>query len=202
MSKRSTLPCAMAVMMALAGDAGAADDAGNFSVKGVGTTTCQNYLDARQAGGEAYILYGGYIGGYVTAYNQFQPQTFDVLPWQSVDTVMRMLARFCNKSPDSLFAAVLSRLMKVVADERLQQNSPAVQIGDADTGAALYAETLRRTQDKLSALGLYRGTPSGRYDEETRRALERFQQAKGLTVTGVPDQVTLFLLSYPPTGGE
>lgn len=197
MTKRSTLQCVAAVLMALASAAGAADGEGNFAVKGVGTSTCRNYLDARQTGGDAYVLYGGYIGGYVTAYNQFQPQTFDVLPWHSVDTITRMLARFCDKSPDSLFAAVLSRLMKVIAEDRLARTSPAVRAGGADAGVTLYVETLRRSQMKLARLGLYHGTPDGRYDEETRRALERFQETNELSITGVPDQVTLFLLHYP-----
>jgi hypothetical protein len=200
MSKLSMLPCAIVTLMLLSSAAGAADGEGNFAVKGVGVTTCRDFLQARRTGGNEYLLYGGYVGGYISAYNQFQPQTFDVLPWHSVDTLARMLASFCEKSPQSLFAAVLSRLIKLIKEERIASSSPAVRAGGTRPidGVMIYVEALRRTQEKLAQLGLYAGTPDGSFDDRTREALERFQLANGLPQTGLPDQVTLFVLYYPP----
>ena len=191
-----------AVMLAPMLPVEAADDAGNFAVKGIGTTSCRDYLAARETGGDEYLLYGGWIGGYVTAFNQLAPQTFDLLPWQSVDTLTRMLASACEKTPDTLFAAVLSRLATLVQPQRIASPSAPVRAGEGPGGVTLYAEALRRTQERLAALGLFEGSPDGAWDERTREALSRFQQANGLQATGVPDQVTLFVLNYPPAGGN
>lgn len=202
MSKFSILACVTAMVGGLASAANAADSNGDFAVKGVGTSSCRDYLEARAAGGDAYLLYGGYIGGYVTAFNQLRSDTFDVLAWQTVDTLTRMLASFCEKRPGSRFAAVLAHLAELLEPERITRKSPGVGAGapgpKVTPKVIMYVEALRRLQVKLAQLGLYHGQPHGSFDSGTRESLERFQRAHELPPTGVPDQVTLFVLRYPP----
>ena len=53
-------------------------------------------------------------------------------------------------------------------------------------------------EQRLSELGYFGGEPDDTYDAETRSALESFQQANGLEVTGAADDTTLERLN----GGE
>ena len=128
------------------------------------------------------MLYGGYIGGYVTAFNQLRSDTFDVLAWQTVDTLTRMLASFCEKRPGSRFAAVLAHLAELLEPERITRKSPGVGAGapgpKVTPKVIMYVEALRRLQVKLAQLGLYHGQPHGSFDSGTRESLERFQRAR------------------------
>ena len=56
------------------------------------------------------------------------------------------------------------------------------------TGAAV---TRRLVENRLAALGLEPGNVEGEFDEDTRRALRRFQDARGLEPTGYVNQATL-----------
>ena len=173
-----------------------ADERGLFAVKSVGTTSCQRYLDARKAGADEYVLYGGYLGGYMTAFNQLRPSTFDIMSWHNTDTLAGMMASYCRKHPQSNFAVSVAHLITVLMPRRLEADSPTLEIAHGGKTVAVYQESLRRIQVKLAVLGLYTGEPDGRYGPATRQALERFQAEQRLPRTGLPDQATLFRLSY------
>jgi hypothetical protein len=191
-------PClALCCLLLAVAPARAADDDGKFAVKGVGTTDCRRYTEARTKGGDEYLLYAGYIGGYVTAYNQLKGDNFDILPWHTVDTLTHMLASFCDRNPATRFSGALAMLTNLLKAERVKNASPLVTAGEGARAVTLYQESLRAAQARLAALGLLDGEPGGRLDPATRSALERFQVANGLPVTGLPDQRTLFLLHYP-----
>lgn len=49
---------------------------------------------------------------------------------------------------------------------------------------------VRQAQERLNQLGYAAGTPDGLVGPKTRAALRRFQQEKGLKVTGVLDSAT------------
>lgn len=55
----------------------------------------------------------------------------------------------------------------------------------------------RALQELLAVLGYYGQDPTGQWDEETSRALEAFQAAEGLPVTGELDDATLEALGGP-----
>ncbi len=59
----------------------------------------------------------------------------------------------------------------------------------------------RRTQGALEELGFYDGGLDGAYGPQSRRALTRFQEARGLEVTGLPDDRTLMELFFNSRGG-
>ena len=51
-------------------------------------------------------------------------------------------------------------------------------------------ESVLRLETRLNALGYLSAQPDQAYDNDTRQALESFQQANGLPVTGQPDEAT------------
>ena len=69
--------------------ASASDAGGMFAVKGVGALSCGAYLAAADAGDRELAQYSGYIAGYLSAYNEHREATFDLVPWQSMETSSR-----------------------------------------------------------------------------------------------------------------
>ena len=194
MARFSTCALLLALLLSLAGPARAADTRGLFSVKGVGTADCQRYLNARKEGGREYFVFAGYLGGYLTAYNQITEGTFDIVPWQTLDTIAGMLSSFCTKNPTANFVVAVTRLVKFLEPERLAVGSETVEAKVGSSAVTIYRETLRRAQLKLAESGHYHGTPDGQFTPITQAALEKFQSDKGLPKTGLPDQVTLLRL--------
>jgi murein L,D-transpeptidase YcbB/YkuD len=189
------------LLLALAGlaiafptTAGAADGRGMFAVKGIGTVNCQRYLDARAKGDREYVLFAGYLTGYITAYNQLAPATFDVVSWQSVDTLLGMMASYCNKNPQDNLAVATTRLITALTPDKLEAASETVEARAEQGSTKLYRETLQRVQQRLAQLGHYSGPADGQFTPATQRALEKFQSEKGIKKTGLPDQATLFEL--------
>jgi len=62
-------------------------------------------------------------------------------------------------------------------------------------GGANAGEQVRRIQEELRARHLYVGEVDGQKTEATTRALQHYQEKKGLKGTGVPDGDTLSSLS-------
>lgn len=69
--------------------------------------------------------------------------------------------------------------------------------------AALNLPSVSRSliEQRLAVLGLEPGRVDGRFDERTRRAIRRYQQARGLDVTGYLDQRVVVRLLAETVGG-
>jgi hypothetical protein len=202
MNPLRTYAVAFVVLTLTAMPVGAADSRGLFSVKGVGTATCQQYVDAVKAQGKELLLFAGYLGGYVTAYNQLSYDTFDILPWQDAETLLAMLDGYCGKHPETNFAAAVGLLTKVLQPERLTVAAEIVDVPGGKRPMRIYKETLDRIQRRLGEIGHYAGDPTGTWDSATREALQEFQKDRSLPETGLPDQKTLFALFSTSKAGE
>jgi peptidoglycan hydrolase-like protein with peptidoglycan-binding domain len=71
-------------------------------------------------------------------------------------------------------------------------------VSDADRAAKAGEDALglndglrRMIEQRLAALNLKPGRIDGTFDKETRRAIRRYQQARGLPVTGYLSQQTV-----------
>ena len=52
----------------------AADVDGKFAVKGAGRKSCESFLQAKASGSNDYLLYAGWVEGFISSYNQFSSQ--------------------------------------------------------------------------------------------------------------------------------
>ena len=111
----------------------AKDQNGLFAVKGVGVLNCQAYVAAAEAGDRELAQYAGYITGYVSAVNEVQDDTFDVMPWQHVDTVMLLMLQRCRQSPQTNFGATVTQLVRYFDQNKLTSQAEQVRVG---SGAA------------------------------------------------------------------
>ena len=174
--------------------AGAADLNGRFSIRGAGSISCQTYLAERKASSQLYHIVAGWIDGYITARNQFVSDTYDTTSFESMELITALAAEYCKKAPETNLFAVVTSFMEVFATNRLTAPSDKVTVTEGERSKELYAELLKRLQQKLSDLGHYAGEIDGTFDEPTKTALGKFQSSIEFKPTGFPDQLTLWRL--------
>jgi hypothetical protein len=182
------------VLSIVPGHSVAADKEGRFAVKGAGISNCERFLEEREKGGAVFYAYGGWLEGYLTAANQYLPQTYDMMPWETTNLLAGLLAQHCKDNPKKPFIRAVRAMLKAVRDDRLTDSSVLVMAQADGKGVRVYREVLRRIQARLKALGLYSDDIDGTYNPRTRRAIAAFQKEQGLEVTRLPDQNTLLKL--------
>lgn len=176
--------------------AAAADDKGQFGVRGAGLVKCAVFESEREARSQVYQIVGAWMDGYITGSNQHADDTYDVVSFESTEMLAAVVSENCKKNPEAPVFAVLRAVIAQAGKNRLRAPSRQVEVAVGERKALLYEEVLRRVQQKLAAAGLYRGPIDGKYDANTQKALQAFQTSAKLQPTGFPDQVTLWRLLY------
>ncbi len=172
----------------------AADDQNRFSMRGVGLLTCEVYENEREAQSAAYQIFAGWIDGYVTGVNQYAPETFDILSFESTELLAELLSIHCTTNPQDSIFGVLNAMFIQIRNDRLQLPSPYIEVTIDSRSVRLYEDVLRRIQTRLQEEGRYTGEITGTFGENEQAALAAFQTSAGLDPSGFPDQVTLWKL--------
>lgn len=167
----------------------AIDKQGRFAIDGAGAAPCSLFLDARAKRDQRYFMFGGWIDGYTSAMNVYEPKTFDVTPWQSTDLIAAAVAEQCRRTPKFTMHEALVEVSGSLRRGRLETRSPLVVAGPNVPGApVIYQATLKQAQARLKV------AQTGKLDTATRSALTDFQKRNKLPATGLPDQATLYSL--------
>lgn len=172
----------------------AEDESGTFAVEGIGQTRCSDYVQAREKRGQRYFNYGGWIDGYLTAYNHHTADTYDITPFENIDLLATVLGRFCQRHPEVPFFQAIASMVEELKPHRLRERGEPVTVEADGKEVTVYRIVIARVQDALSTSGYYDGAIDGAYGPKTREAIEAFQADRGLPQTGLPDQVTLLRL--------
>lgn len=177
----------------------AADKDNAAAIKGAGAQSCESYSVARKEKKEVYGLYISWLQGMLSGYNLMAPDTYDIAAWQTPELMAFFLDQFCQKNPTVPFGQASSELIKALVPLRVNERSEIVTFtsSDGSQSVPLYKEILRRVQRELAKRGYYDSVADGIPGPKTEKALKAFQEAqkdRGLSVTGLPDQVTLVLL--------
>ncbi len=182
---------ALMVFMQTSG-AYAADDDGKFAAKGAARKSCADFVQAQQTKSRDYYLFGGWLEGYITAYNQFQKDTYDITPWQTTELLLALTAHHCKDNPNTRLLNVTSGLIKTLTPLRLSKESPVVKLNIADHDSYYYSEVIKMVKSRLKQLGVYQGDiTSDTYAAAEITAMRAFQLRAGIRGTGIPDQQTL-----------
>jgi hypothetical protein len=195
--RRASIKSALTIVCALllhVPDASAIDSDGRFAMKGAGLLPCGVYVTEREKRSNAYYLIGGWVEGYVSAYNKHTADTFDVASFESLELLLKLMQQHCAKHPNDRLHGVLDAMIVQLAPARLVKESERVRITVGDRSTRLYAETIRRMQAELARRGLFKEATDGRFTEATQSALIAFQADAALNKTGFPDQTTLWRL--------
>lgn len=173
-------------------------DAGRFAVEGGGMLQCSSYLAARSdKTSNEYQRLIGFIEGYLTAANRYEPNTFDLSPWHNAMAFDIILGNHCKEHPADTIVSVVQRMVTGFRTIRVATFSPLIEVGDEKNKTYVYEAVLRRAEQALKVRGLYNGAEAGGYSPPLAAAFAQFQKSKGLESTGVPDPATLWLLLNP-----
>lgn len=172
----------------------AADSNNKFAMKGAGFLPCQIYVKARDEKSNVYYMIGGWLEGYISAHNRLSEDTFDIMSFESLELLLGVIEVHCRANPEDVLYGVVDSIITEFGPDRIQESSPKVQIVEGERKTALYRETIRRMQVRLTELGLFKDEADGRFNDATRSALIAFQSDLKFETTGFPDQTTLWRL--------
>lgn len=169
-----------------------------FAVEGPGRLNCAAFSTARQDKSSAeYQRMIGFIEGYLSAANRYEPNTFDLTPWHNAAALDIILNSHCAEHREDTLISVVQRMVTGLRPVRIAKYSPMVEVGDDRHRTVVYQAILSRAQAALKVRGLYQGEETGTFTPEMRDALKTFQKQSSLEATGVPDPATLWTLLNP-----
>lgn len=194
-----TIPLAAVLAVALTSQAVRAENAtGQFAVEGAGNYTCAAFLDARADKGSAeYQRLIGFVEGWLSAANRYEPTTFDLTPWHNAAAFDLILEAHCREHGADTVVSVVQRMVGGFRPIRVAQFSKLLEVGNANGNTTVYEAILKRSQAALRTRGLYSGEEDGAYDNALRDSFMAFQRSAGLEPTGLPDAATLWKLLQP-----
>ena len=171
-----------------------ADKNSNFSLKGSGLLTCSLYVQEREKQSKVYYLIGGWVEGYISAYNRFSEDTYDITSFEHTELLTKVIANHCKGNLNDRLYSVVNSILEQISVDRIQTMSDQKIITVGERTTHLYQETINRIQIKLKEKGFLKKAPNGEYDAETIGAVMDFQKSIQFEATGFPDQTTLWRL--------
>lgn len=190
------------ILLILQTNSWAADSNGLFAVRNAGMVTCETFVTEKKQRSEKFGLYMGWIDGYISAANQFTPETFDLIPWGNTVFLATLLENHCTKKPKQPFYVAVNKLVSAMMSQRLLTRSEMIETSYKKKKTYLYKAVLIDVQKHLKTLHLYDAKPEGQFNTDTRKALEKYQKNNSLAVTGLPDQLTLYKIFRAIKKGE
>lgn len=184
-------------LLFLASEARAGTKSGEFAVEEAGRARCSAFVKARAEKSVAYGRYIGFIEGYLTAANRYEPATFDLSPWHNSEAFALILDQHCRKHPQDTMVMSAQRLVAAFQPIRLADHSKLLEVGEPQRSTIIYETILKRAQAALAHRGFYKGQVDGLYDAEVKAALQEFQRSAELDPSGIPDPATLWVLLNP-----
>lgn len=176
----------------------AQDETKQFAVEGAGRLDCSTFTKARADKGSAeYQRLIGFVEGFLSAANRYEPNTFDLSPWHNAAAFDLILDKHCSEHPQEVLVSVVQKMVGALRPIRVAEFSPMVEVGTGENRAFVYETIMRRAQAALRTRGLYGGDEDGKYTPQMRDALLAFQKKSDLYETGVPDPATLWTLLNP-----
>jgi hypothetical protein len=171
----------------------AADEEGAFNTKGAAKRSCSEFASTYSEQGSKTYLYGGWLEGYITAFNALQQKTFDITPWQTTELMLLMLNKHCTDNPDQKFLDATNIMLQAFLPTRMSTRSDIIEMSINDSTIYIYQTVLDMTVEALESSGYNIDTESSdiAFNKSYVDAITQYQRAKGIAVTGFPDQQTL-----------
>ena len=120
---------------------------------------------------------------------------------RSVDTVAAY-EDYLNEYPNGAFTEqARARIAQLSGSGGNLSPQEIAQLEAREAALNLPPVTRSLMEQRLAALGLEPGRVDGRFDDRTRRAIRRYQRARGLDVTGYLDQTSVVRLLAETVGG-
>ena len=114
--KQTVLFIVLSLVMAVAE---AKDFKQQFASYGIGSGSCQDYLDARADGGEIESQTIEWLAGYISAFNLIVSDTYDIYGSTDFPGMLTWLDDHCKKFPRSVFVNTVARFTEIVHPYRV-----------------------------------------------------------------------------------
>lgn len=175
---------------------GAADKNGKYAVRGVGSSKCSQMVSAidskdQNVRKDAVLLYTSWLNGYLTYVNRIEKETYDIVPLTDSSYLLAVIVGQCRNNPDALMDSISVQVVGALSKARITSESPLVALAVGDQKGSFRKATLIALQNKLIALGHFKGKADGEFGTSSQKALRAFQKAEKLKETGFPDTDTL-----------
>jgi hypothetical protein len=196
-SRKTTAYGLATIILAVASPLHAATSDGMFAARGVGAQACATFVENVKAEGGQDLRnsFALWISGYISHANRATEGTFDAVPIQDHGALADIAINICAANPDALVETVVNSLMTQLSDGRSTESTELQTLTAEDRSVNIRTDVLQRVQEKLAALDLLEARAAdGKPGPKTAEALRRFQADVGLTLTGLPDPATLFIL--------
>lgn len=185
---------AAAALACAASASNAADQEGNYALRGIGSASCTDYNAALSGDAAQAQVFVSWMAGYITARSRTADDTFDVLPLVSGADVAGLMRVICVQNEASTFEGALDAAIRLFEPARVRSDSPLLELAHEGNRVAIRQATLVQVQQALAAAGLYTAAVDGAYGPGTRSAISEFQRQNELPITGLPDADTLVAL--------
>ncbi len=161
------------------------------AVETLGARPCETLLEAQQNDEDLYRAFGMWIGGFLTAANAYEDDTFDLTPWQPIEYITAQVTSGCRSNPEATVAQTMNSYVGFLRNQRLTQPSKLVRVQANDNALFIYETVLAQIRDKLTAQGFTITDPENTYRQTFGQAILAYQRRENLSVTGLPDVPTL-----------
>jgi len=174
----------------------AADDDGNFAIKGAGLQTCAAFNTAFSERSADLGLYAGWLDGFLTGQNQYREGVFDLASWETTQILLALTNSACSQLPEEArFIDGFAQVLRAIRPDAITTKNEASAAALGDAVVVLYDDVMVRMKMALAERGHEPGdVASPTFTAQTSTALKAFQESRGLTVSGLPDQRTLYAL--------
>lgn len=160
-------------------------------MESLGLRPCGELIEAHEADKTLYAAFGVWIGGYLTAANAYEADTFDLTPWQPVELATAQITIACKQQEKATIAAVTASYVQYLKAGRLTENSPLIRLRAGERAMFIYRVVLDDIRARLEANGASITDPEGEYGNSFGKAVLAYQSANQLPETGLPDTRTL-----------
>lgn len=201
-TRMTSLSAVLGSALLLAGPLQAADEEGNYAIRGAGGFACERYGQAVEAQSDEVRQFVRWMEGYATGLNRLQADTFDVSPIVDPAAMANLMLSICRQNPEMAFEVAVAQGLSSLAPMRERAESRADTLEHEGSTVLVRRETMRRLQQALAELGHYTSSIDGLYGPGTRRAIIAFQESAELTPTGLPDPDTLLNLLLARSAAE
>ena len=158
----------------------AADKGGEFAMQGAGMLSCERFMEERKNESKVFWNIGGWIDGYLTGYNNYRADTYDITthaPKDSASAFTSLLTGHCRENPEDRIGVVIKTLAQELHPIRLRKHSSIKDVNIDGDSYQIYEKTLTKMQRILQRRGEYDGEVDGEYGPKMRNALTRILHA-------------------------
>lgn len=164
------------------------------ATESLGVRRCSDLVEAQKNNADLYAGFGAWIGGYLSAANAYEANTFDLTPWQPLELITAQITAACAKKPDEPIVRAVVSYVRFMHPGRLKNSTPLVRAQVNDSVVFIYRSVLTDVRNRLTALGQQISDPSGEFGESFAKSLRAFQERNGLPKSGLPDTQTMIHL--------